>query len=129
LNHRPEKERIWSLQSTLDMKLKEVATTLNLTVLGSDDLLDRDVLGGYASDVLSDVLTHSDKGHIWVTVQIHPNILAVASAKDLAAIIITGERSPEVETLRRAEQKKIPILVSPWSTYQVVGRLYELGIK
>jgi len=111
------------------MKLKEVVKTLNLKVLGSKDLPDRDVTGGYASDVLSDVLAHSDKGHIWVTVQIHPNVSAVATAKDLAGIIITNGREPEAETLKRAEQRKIPILVSPWSTYTVVGRLYELGIR
>jgi predicted transcriptional regulator len=51
------------------------------------------------------------------------------STKDLSGIIIVNGRTPEAETLRKAKQKKIPILMSPWSTYTVVGRLYELGVK
>lgn len=111
------------------MKLKDLAKDLNLIVHVGKDLLDREVTGGYASDLLSDVLTNACKGNLWVTMQIHPNVLAVASAKDLSAIIIVNGRKPEPETLRKAEQKKIPILGSPWSTYKVVGRLYELGVK
>ncbi len=111
------------------MKLKELVKDLNLKVLVGKDLLAKDVTGGYASDMLSDVLTNSSKGNIWVTMQIHSNVLAVASSKDLSGIIIVNGRKPEAETLKKAEQKKIPILVSPWSTYKVVGRLYELGIR
>ncbi len=111
------------------MTLREVVKALDLKVLVGQDLLEKTVAGGYASDVLSDVLTHSGKGYVWVTVQIHPNVSAVATAKDLAAIIITNGRSPEAETLRKAEQKKMPILASPWSTYKVAGKLYELGIE
>jgi serine kinase of HPr protein (carbohydrate metabolism regulator) len=113
----------------LEMKLKELVKSLNLKVLVGKDLLDRDVTGGYASDMLSDVLANSDKGYIWVTMQIHPNVPAVASTKDLSGIIIVNGRKPEALTLTKAEEKKIPILSSQWSTYQVVGRLYELGIK
>ena len=112
-----------------EMKLKELVKSLNLKVLVGRDLLDRDVTGGYASDMLSDVLANSDKGYIWVTMQIHPNVPAVASTKDLSGIIIVNGRKPEAQTLTKAEEKKVPILLSQWSTYQVVGRLYELGIR
>lgn len=111
------------------MTLGEVVKALDLKVLVGADLLGRAVRGGYASDMLSDVLAHSEEGYVWVTVQIHPNVSAVATAKNLAAIVITNGRSPEAETLRKAEQKKIPVLASTWSTYKVAGRLYELGIE
>jgi predicted transcriptional regulator len=111
------------------MKLKEVVKHLDLTVLAGKDALGREVSGGYASDMLSDVLAHADKGYVWITMQIHPNILAVASTKDLSGVIIVNGRKPEAETLEKAEQKKIPILMSPSSTYTVAGRLYELGVK
>lgn len=111
------------------MKLKDLVKDLSLNVLVGKDLLDRTVTGGYASDMLSDVLTNASKGDLWVTLQTHPNVLAVASTKDLSGIIIVGGRKPEEEMLKKAEEKKIPILMSPLSTYKVVGRLYELGIK
>lgn len=111
------------------MTLKEVVKRLDLAVLAGNDALGSEVSGGYASDMLSDVLTHAGNGYVWITMQIHPNILAVASSKDLAGIIIVHNRRPEAETLKKAEQKKIPILMSPLSTYTVAGRLYELGVK
>jgi len=117
------------LLSILKMKLKEVVKNLNLTVLAGRDVLGGEVTGGYASDMLSDVLANAGKGCLWVTMQIHPNVLAVASTKDLSGIIIVNGRKPEAETLEKAERKKIPILMSQWSTYTVAGRLYELGIK
>jgi len=110
------------------MTLGEVVKALDLKVLVGKEFLGRAVSGAYASDVLSDVLAHSDKGNVWVTVQIHPNVSAVATAKDLAAVIIANGRSPETDTLKKAEQKKLPILSSPLSTYKVAGKLYELGI-
>ena len=56
--------------------------------------------------MLSDVLTNADKGNIWVTMQIHPNVMAVASSKDLSGIIIVNGRKPEAEMLKKAEAEK-----------------------
>jgi len=111
------------------MKLRELVKYLDLDVLAGKNLLGRNVSGGYAGDMLSDVLANSGKGNVWVTMQIHPNVLAVATTKDLSGILMTNGRKPEAETLRKAEEKKIPIMVSLLSTYKIVGRLYELGIR
>jgi predicted transcriptional regulator len=111
------------------MKLKEIATTLSLVIKAGENLLDRDVTGGYAGDMLSDVLAHAESGNIWITLQTHANIVAVASTKELAGIIIVNGRTPEDETLRKAEDQGIPIMITSLSTYSIVGRLNELGVK
>lgn len=109
--------------------LKDVAEALNLAVKSGGNLLDRRVTGGYAGDLLSDVLAHAREGQVWVTLQTHANIVAVASTKEVCGIIIVNGRAPEEATLRKAEEERIPILVSPLSTYDVVCRLYELGVR
>jgi len=91
--------------------------------------LNEEVTGGYASDLLSDVIAHSHKGNIWVTIQTHPNIVAVAIMKELAGIILAGGREPDSDTLKKAEEEEIPILVSPLFTFEVVGKLYQMGIS
>jgi predicted transcriptional regulator len=111
------------------MRLKDVAKSLNLTIRTGKNLLEREVTGGYAGDLLSDVLANSRKGDVWVTLQSHANIVAVASAKELSAIIIVNGRTPEEETARKAEEQNIPIMISTLSTYKVVSRLCELGVK
>jgi len=85
--------------------------------------------GGYASDLLSDVMANSREGDIWVTLQVHPNIIAVASLKDLAGIVIVQGKKPEEQTVEKAQQEGVPLLVSELQTFEIIGRLYNLGIS
>ncbi len=110
------------------MKLTELIKELNLSVRSAKMHLDREVTGGYASDLLSDVLGHSKEGNLWITLQIHQNIVGVASMKDLAGIILVNNREPEPETLEKAELEKLPIMVTEMPTFELVGKLYSLGI-
>jgi predicted transcriptional regulator len=110
------------------MKLTELIKKLALTVQSAEKMLDREVTGGYTSDLLSDVMANSRAGDIWVTIQGHPNVVAVATLRDLAGIILANGRQPDAETVQRAEEEGIPILCTPLPTYEIVGRLYRLGI-
>jgi hypothetical protein len=100
-----------------------------LNVKSGKDLLDRDVTGGYVSDMLSDVIAHSKMGNVWVTLQTHLNIIPVASMKELSGIIIVNGRQPDKDTLKKAEEEKVPILGTDMRAFQVVGKLYQLGIS
>jgi predicted transcriptional regulator len=111
------------------MKLKEIVDRLGLRVMAAGEKLDQEVTGGYASDLLSDVMANSREGDIWVTLQVHPNIIAVATLKDLAGIVIVQGRKPEDHTVEKAGQEGVPILVSELQTFELVGRLYNLGIS
>ncbi|MBI4722883.1 MAG: serine kinase [Candidatus Stahlbacteria bacterium] len=110
------------------LKLNRIVKELNLRVIVAHNI-DKVVSGGYASDLLSDVIAHSQKDNIWITLQTHQNIVAVASLKELVGIIIVNGRMPEDETIKKAKQEKIPILVTELSTFEVVGRLYGLGVR
>lgn len=87
------------------------------------------VTSGYASDLLSDVMGNAPTGALWVTMQCHPNVAAVASLLNLAAVVIVGNASPDEVTLRRAEEAGVVLLHSDLTTFETVGRLYELGVR
>ncbi len=110
------------------MTLQEIVAKLNLKPVSARSRLGEPLSGGYVSDLLSDVMANAKSGDVWITLQIHPNIVAVASLKEIAAVIIIGGREPEKETLAKAEEEKIPILLSDWPAFEVVGRLYQMGI-
>lgn len=110
------------------MDVKELVEKLNLEVKCSPDSLDREVHSGYASDLLSDVLANSNEGDVWITLQIHPNVVAIASMKGLSGIILVNGREPEEETVKKAENENIPIMVSSLPAFELIGRLYTLGI-
>ncbi len=111
------------------MKLRDIVEKLDLSIQSGSDFLDREVTGGYVSDMLSDVLAHASEDDIWVTLQIHLNIIAIASMKDISGIVIVNGRQPDEETLNKAHTEKIPVLGTDMSAFQVVGKLYQLGIR
>lgn len=110
------------------MKLEELSRKLSLEVRTAAGQLGREVTGGYASDLLSCVMAKAQAGNVWVTLQGHPNIVAVASLLNLTGIIITEGVEPDGATVAKAEEEHISLLTTPLTTYTVVGQLYELGI-
>ena len=111
------------------MTIRDLITQLGLGVRTGEQGLDREVTGGYVSDLMSDVLAHGEEGNVWITLQLHENVIAVASVKDLAGVIVINGREPEAGTLSKAETEGIPIMVSQQSAFDVVGRLYAMGIS
>jgi len=111
------------------MKLKDVVEGLNLEVRSGGEGLNAEVAGGYVSDLLSDVIAHSRKGDLWITLQIHQNIVAVATLKELAGIILINGKKPAEETVSKAAQEGVPIVTSPMTAYEIVCQLHELGIS
>jgi serine kinase of HPr protein (carbohydrate metabolism regulator) len=85
-----------------------------------------EVTGGYTSDLLSDVIANSKKGNLWITLQTHQNIIAVVKLKDLSGIIIVKNREPDEDTLQKAKEENVPLLVSEETAYELSGKLYEL---
>lgn len=110
------------------MKLEDIARELSLVVQTAAGRLFREVSGGYASDLLSCVMAKAQAGNVWITLQGHPNIVAVASLLNLSGIIITEGVSPDAATVAKAEEEDVPLLTTPLTTYTVVGKLFELGI-
>jgi len=111
------------------MKLSDIVQKLGPEVRAGAGALEAEVRGGYASDLLSDVIAHGREGDLWVTLQTHQNTVAVASMKGLAGIVLVNGREPEAETLRKAQAEKIVLLVSALPAFEVVGRLYALGLS
>ncbi len=110
------------------MKVREIQSTLSLKLAAGEKGLDREILSGYCGDLLSDAIANSSQGSIWLTVQSHQNIVAVAVLRELSAIVLVNGRSPDEDTRKKADEEGIPILLSSLSAFQLAGRIYALGI-
>ena len=108
------------------MKLNQIVEKLNLEARVAVNNLDAEVGNGYVSDLLSDVLANSKENDLWITLQIHPNIVAIASMKGLSGIVIINGREPEVETVKKAEEENISIMVGTMTAFELSGKLYTL---
>ncbi len=111
-----------------EIRVPAVIERLDLKPVTSSGDLDRPVSGGYASDLLSCVMRGAKKDYLWVTLQSHANVVAVAGLLNLAAVIITEGKEPSAETIAQAEREGVVLLLTSKDTFSVVGRLYQLGI-
>ncbi len=108
--------------------LKEIIEILKLEPLSCIHSLDRQVSSGYASDLLSCVIKGAKKDSIWITLQSHLNVVAVASLLGLSGVIITESNKPDAETLQRAEAEGVVLMSTPKTTFSVVKELVSLGV-
>ena len=99
---------------------------MNLTVFCGQDNLDREIKGGYTSDLLSDVMGFAREGQVWITLQTHKNVLAIASLKELAAILLVKGNKPEDDMLEQAVEEGIPVLGTDAQTFETTGKVYQL---
>jgi len=111
------------------MKLADLVEALGLEVKSAQNNLANQVTGAYISDLLSDVIANSAEGVVWLTLQAHVNVVAVAVMKDLAGIILVNGREPQQDTVEKAETEGIPLMVSSLPTFELAGRLYDLGVR
>ena len=108
------------------MTVKDLVEQLGLKVLAGGNGLDREIDGCYISDLLSDVTGYADAGNIWITLQTHKNVMAVASLKELSCVILVKSLGANEDTLRQADEEELPILSTPLSTFEIAGRVYNL---
>ena len=115
-----------NLKPHTKMKVQELVEKLNLKVLAGEKGLDREIDGCYISDLLSDVMGNAMEGNIWITLQTHKNVMAVASLKELACIILVKNLMPNDETIEQSNDEDLPILQTSLPTYEIAGLVYNL---
>jgi predicted transcriptional regulator len=108
------------------MQVTDIIAILNLKIFGGSQGIDHEITGGYTSDLLSDVMGHADAGKIWITLQTHKNVIAIASLKELAAVILIKGMQPDADMLAQAEEEGIPVLGTNDQAFETTGKLFNL---
>ncbi len=108
------------------MKVNDLVRELGLEVFSGSEGLDREVKGGYVSDLLSDVMGNANADEVWLTLQTHKNVMAIASLKDLAAVILISGNKPDDDMAQQSNEEGIPVLGTSLPNFIVSGKLYEL---
>ncbi|MFP4024262.1 MAG: DRTGG domain-containing protein [Thiohalospira sp.] len=107
------------------MKVSDIVDKFNLEVFSGNEGLGREVKGGYVSDLLSDVMGNSKEGQIWITLQTHKNVMAIASLKDLAAVILVKGFKPNDDMAEQSEMEGVPVLGTTENTFEMSGKLFQ----
>lgn len=107
------------------MKVGEMAKEMGLEILQPEGS-DSEVLGGYTSDLLSDVMAHASAGEALITIQAHKNTVAVATLAGICAVILANNRPVPDDMIGAAREEGIAILRSGENQFALSGRLHAL---
>ncbi len=93
-----------------------------MDIYSGEEGLSNEISGGYTSDLLSDVMGHAKESQIWVTLQTHKNVMAIASLKDLAAVVLVKGFKPEEDMAAQSNLEGIPVLGTTKQAFEITGR-------
>jgi predicted transcriptional regulator len=110
------------------MRVRDLVERYGLEVAAGEAGLDREVSVGHCGDLLSEVIANAVYGSVWITVQGHQNIVAVAVLRDISAVVIASGNRPDKETCDKADAEGIPLLTWKGNAYELAGKLYNEGL-
>jgi len=110
------------------MTLKDVAKLLNAEILVCEDGCDVEVKTAFAADLLSDVLAYAKEGTLLITGITNPQVIRTAEMLELIGILVVRGKTPDVETLKLAQTKSIPLMVTKYIMFESCGKLYQNGM-
>lgn len=110
------------------MKLSQIISELELEIVSEHTELDKEVDGVYIGDLLSLVMAKAQHDNIWITIQTHINVVAVATLVEMSAIIVAEGMDIDQDTLDKANSVNVPILKSELSAYELACKLNKIGI-
>jgi serine kinase of HPr protein (carbohydrate metabolism regulator) len=108
------------------LTVKELSDKLGLKIQSGNLGLNNVIEGGYATDLLSDALGYSRPKQVWITIQQHKNVMAIAVLKNLSAVILAKGMIPDQDTIIQSNIENIPILGSDLESFELIGKLYGL---
>lgn len=106
----------------MDIKILIEKLSLKVYSEGKKDFFS----SGFTCDLLSVVLANSPKDSIWITVQRHINIIAVATLREITGIIISQGFEPTQDVIDKANEEGIYLLGSNLDSFTLSGEIYKL---
>ncbi len=110
------------------MTVNEISSALNLRLLSGSKGLDKEVKDVYICDLLSFVMSHAREESLWITVQTHINIVAVAVLIGISCIVVPENISVDEDTLLKADEEVIPIFTTEYNSYKLACMLKALEL-
>jgi len=111
------------------MTLTEILDIVNASAITHSVPLQKTVDNAYCADLMSDVLSFSITKSLLVTGLTNAQVIRTAEMAAIEVIIFIQGKRPDSQTIKFAEEKHIPLLVTDLSMFDTCGRLYEKGLR
>jgi predicted transcriptional regulator len=111
------------------MLLGEICEVLDAELIGDVENFDKEIIMVCGSDLMSDVLTFVKSDSLLLTGLTNAQAVRTAEMAEIGAICFVNNKRPQEETIKLANEKKIPLLATNLFMYECCGRLYKKGLS
>jgi len=113
----------------LYMKLKDILEIVDGHVICGSERLDDEVKAGFASDLMSDVLTLQTSNLILLTGLANVQTIRTTEMADIGYIILVRNKKATSDIIKLAKENNQVIIQCPYSMFKACGLLFEAGLK
>jgi len=111
------------------MKIADIVKLLNAKIITGSDRLNEDVLYGFASDLLSDVLTVDSERLLLLTGIANLQVIRTAEMSEIICIVFVRDKKMTPDMIELALEKNIITIESPFSMFRAISVLHDNGLQ
>jgi len=110
------------------MNIADIISYVDGVLLSPCENLDTDINGGFAGDLMSDVLASIQSESVLITGLSNPQVVRTALIADVRLIIFGRGKKPSQDTINLAVEEHLPIVTSKLGLYEISARLANHGL-
>lgn len=110
------------------MTLEKIAEILEASIITNPEYTGINIQNACSADMMSAVLYYHTPNSLLLTSLTQPHVIRTAEIAGIKSIVFVLDKKPGGETIKLAEQKKIPLLCTPYCMYTASGRLFKAGL-
>lgn len=111
------------------MKVKEIVDILGAQVVCGESHIEKDVTRGFASDLMSDVLTLDTDKMVLITGLANMQTIRTVEMADIHCILFVRNKQVTPEMLELAKEEDLVLLRCKYSMFNAVGKLFSAGLS
>ncbi len=110
------------------MTIREIAKLLDAVWLCCEDEGEREIHSAFASDMMSDVLAYVKEDTLLLTGLVNSQSVRTCEMLDVPCVVFVRGKEPQSDALEMAEEIGLPALKTPYTMFEVCGRLFGAGL-
>lgn len=108
------------------MKIIEIAELVDAHIVAGENMTDKNMEQGFASDLMSDVLTLKTEANLMlITGLANLQTIRTAEMGDITTILFVRGKKVTEEMIELAEENNMILMETKYSMYKVCGILYQ----
>lgn len=111
------------------MKLKDIITCVNGQLIWGESHLEDEIQRGFASDLMSDVLTILEDDILLITGLSNNQAIRTAEMSDIKNILLVRNKKPSQSMIDMAKELNISLSYTPYSLFKASALLYQKGLE